>query len=264
MRTIKITNLRLFAALLGPCVLSMIGVLSMNAPSVGEDDWAHQQAQAQREREEWQRQQEQAQRDREQAERDQKERDDWYRQQAQTQKERDDWYAQQAQAQRDREQADRDQKERDDWYKQQQQAQRDYQQSILNRTYDDHPWARAGWTAGAEWTPTGWKLPESVVPPSRVRPASEQIRFESDAIPPQPLMTMNPFVFQPMAGQNQERLRQPFMQTSQQMTREPQVIYPEVIQNPFVGSSQQPEQRMSGRQDFNDQIIQNPFVGRST
>src|SRR5690349_2010542 len=137
MRTIKITNLRLFAALLGPCVLSMIGVLSMNAPSVGEDDWAHQQAQAQREREEWQRQQEQA--------------------------------------QRDREQAERDQKERDDWYKQQQQAQRDYQQSILNRTYDDHPWARAGWTAGAEWTPTGWKLPESVVPPSRVRPASEQI-----------------------------------------------------------------------------------------
>jgi hypothetical protein len=288
----KTTGRWIFAAFLG------LSLLSLNVPAVAEDDWAHQHAQAQREREEWQRQQEQAQReqaqrerdqaqrDREQADRDrqarddwykqqeqaQKERDDWYRQQAQTQKERDEWYAQQAQAQRDREQADRDrqarddwykqqaqaqkerddwyaqqaqtqrdreqaeqdQKERDDWYKQQQQVQRDYQQSILNgiervkqqrdeilnKVYDEHPWAGAGWTAAG-----------SVAALPRVQPAGvPQIRYESDAIPPQPLLILNPFTF-PMARPNQEPVRQQTMQPRPNFDAQ-------IIQNPFVVSKQ--------------------------
>src|SRR3954470_24314690 len=127
----KAISRRICGGLLGLCVLSVLCLLAMPGRGAGADDAA-----------------------------------DWAQQQAQAQKERDAWYAQQAQAQRDREQAERDQKERDDWYKQQQQAQRDYQQSILdgiervkqqrneilNKPYDDHPWARAGWTAAAEWT----------------------------------------------------------------------------------------------------------------
>jgi len=247
---------------------------------VGADDaadWAHQQAQAQREREEWQRQQEQAQRDREQADRDreardewyrqqaqaQLERDDWYAQQAQAQKERDDWYAQQAQAQRDREQAERDQKERDAWYKQQEQAQKDSQQSILdgiervkqqrdeilNKAYDDHPWARAGWTAGAEWTPAGWKLPQSASAgstqagsvsaatksPVMQRASIPQFRREADIVP-QPLLILNPYVSQPKADQNRTGMSQPIKPA-------PQAIVParpevkQVIVNPFVGTA---------------------------
>jgi hypothetical protein len=224
----KTTGRWIFAAFLG------LSLLSLNVSAGAEDDWAHQQAQAQREREEWQRQQEQAQREQAQREREQaqKERDDWYRQQAQTQKERDDWYAQQAQAQRDREQAERDQKERDDWYKQQQQVQRDYQQSILNgiervkqqrdeilnKVYDEHPWAGAGWTAAG-----------SVAALPRVQPAGvPQIRYESDAIPPQPLLILNPFTF-PMARPNQEPVRQQTMQPRPNFDAQ-------IIQNPFIVS----------------------------
>ena len=84
------------------------------------------------------------------------------------------------QAQKEREQAQhwQAQKDREDW-----QAQRDYHQSILdgiervkqqrdailNKAYDDHPWARAGWTAGAEWTAAGWMLPQSATPPPKVQ-----------------------------------------------------------------------------------------------
>lgn len=314
MTTTKTISRRTCGAVLGLCVLSVV------VPGAGADDtadWAHHQAQAQKEREEWQRQQEQAQRDREQADRDrqarddwykqqaqaQAERDEWYRQQAQTQKERDDWYAQQAQAQRDREQAERDQqardewyrqqaqtqkerddwyaqqaqtqkerdewyrqqaqaqrdrdqaardqKERDDWYKQQEQAQKDYQQSILDgiervkqqrdeilsKAYDDHPWARAGWTAGAEWTAAGWKLPQSTTTPPKApvarRTAAGRIRFQAPVVP-QPLLILNPFASQAMERQDQDRERYKIAQTREPETQEGQTL-PQLIENPFVG-----------------------------
>jgi len=298
MTTMKTVSRRTCGTLLGLCVLSMI------VPGAGADDasdWAHQHAQAQKEREEWQRQQEQAQRDyeqrerdrqaaqdwqtqreqaqkerddwyaqqaqaqrdREQAERDQQARDEWYRQQAQAQQERDDWYKQQAQAQRDREQAERDQKERDEWYKQQEQAQKDSQQSILdgiervkqqrdeilNKAYDDHPWARAGWTAGAEWTPAGWKLPQSASAgstqagsvsaatksPVMQRASIPQFRREADIVP-QPLLILNPYVSQPKADQNRTGMSQPIKPAPQEIVpARPEVK--QVIVNPFVGTA---------------------------
>jgi len=261
-------------------MLSVIALLTLNVPSVGQDDWALQQAQAQRERDDWYKQQAQAQKERddwyaqqaqaqrdyEQAQRDQKERDDWYRQQAQAQAERDEWYKQQAQAQRDREQAERDQKERDEWYKYQEQVSRDYHQSILdhiervkqqrdeilNKTYDDHPWASAGWTAGAEWKNGGWSFPQSVAPAAKTplirRVEIPQLRFEADAVPPeptappkpalppQPLVILNRFAFQ-ISHQSQDIARPPITPARQEMPP----VHPEfsqsIIQNPFVEST---------------------------
>jgi hypothetical protein len=142
--------------------------------------------------------------------------DDWY------QRQWDDWWKQRDQTQREAEQAERD---RQFW-----QAHRDYHQNlwdsielakrqndeILNKVYDDHPWARAGWTAGAEWSAGGWKLPESEAPAGRSR-------FR---VSPQPLVILNPFVSQAKERQNEE-------QVSEQVTR----FYPQMILNPFVRSA---------------------------
>jgi hypothetical protein len=84
---------------------------------------------------------------------------------------------------------------------------------ILNKACDDHPWARAGWTAGAEWNAGGWVLPESAAPVGRSR-------FR---VPPQPLVILNPFVSQAKERQNEE-------QVSQQVTQ----FYPQMILNRFV------------------------------
>src|SRR5438876_1855299 len=182
----KTTSRRICGALLGMCVVS---VMVRGAGADDAADWAHQQAQAQ------------------------KERDEWYSQQAQAQKERDDWYKQQAQAQRDYEQAERDQKERDDWYKQQAQAQKDHQQSILdgiervkqqrdeilNKAYDDHPWARAGWTAAAEWTAGGWAAVPPRAPVARPMPRA-QVRLP--VAPPRRPVPPNPIAFQQMVRQH--------------------------------------------------------------
>ena len=238
-RTMKTTSRRICGALIG------LGVLSAIVPGVGADDaadWANQQAQAQKERDEWYRQQAQAQREYEQAERDRQARDDWYKQQAQ--------------AQKDREQAERDQKERDEWDKYQWQVHRDYQQSILNRTYDDHPWARAGWTAGAEWKDGGWVLPQSATTPPKApvaRPMpAPQVRLP--VVSQRRPMPLNPFAFQQMVRQHQAQVRQQIMQSRQQMLPGRQAA-PQLIVNPFAASS--------GRQELDQQFIQNPFVGSS-
>jgi hypothetical protein len=255
-------------------VLLTLCVLGLIAPGGRADDaadWAHQQAQAQKEREDWYAQQAQAQRDREQAERDRQARDDWYKQQEQAQKERDEWYRQQAQTQRDREQAERDQKERDEWDKYQWQVHRDYQQSILNRPYDDHPWARAGWTAAAEWTAGGWTLPDSATPAKGAAgsappnaPAARPVPAPQARLPAtlqQRLAMQNPAAFQQMVRQNQAQARQQIMQTRQQMLPGRQdAAQPQVIENPFVGS----RTMIPGRPQLDHQIIPNPFVGRST
>ena len=108
----KIIRPRIVGALVS---LGVLLVIVPNARSDDATDWANQQAQAQRDRE----QAEQDRQDREnwqnQIAQAQKEREDWYNQQAQAQKEREAWDNQQAQAQRDREQAERDRQDRENW-----------------------------------------------------------------------------------------------------------------------------------------------------
>jgi hypothetical protein len=165
-----------------------------------------------------------------------------------------DWAHQQAQAQREREQAERDQKERDEWDKYQWQVHLDYQKSILNREYDDHPWARAGWTAGAEWKAGGWVLPDSATTPPKA-PVARPMPAPQARLPAAPQrrpMPQNPVAFRQMALQHQAQVRQQIMQSRQQMLQGPPAA-PQLIVNPFVASA--------GRQDFDQQIIQNPFVG---
>ncbi len=106
----RIISLRIFSALIA------LGVLWAVVPDARSDDatdWANQQAQAQR--------------DREQAERDRQDRENWQNQIAQAQKEREDWYNQQAQAQKDAEawatQQAQAQKDREEWLNLQAQAQ---------------------------------------------------------------------------------------------------------------------------------------------
>ena len=228
----------------------VLSVMEGGAAAV--DDWYQQQALAQRERE-------------------QAEREAWQAQQEQTKREWDDWWKQREQAQREAEQAERD---RQFW-----QAQRDthqyiwdliernrqWQEEMANKVYDDHPWARAGWTAGAEWKDGGWVLPESsssesaasapraaVVP----RPPAPPIWLQSQGNSPQRLARLNPFAFRLMVLQHQARVRQQMMQSRGEMPHRTASTLPQEIRNPFVGAA--PE--IQGRQEIDPRIIQNPFV----
>lgn len=206
-------------------------------------DYAYQQAQAQREREEYQRQCEEAQRQREeyqrqcdeaqrqreQAERDQQARDESYRQQEQAQRDRDAW-----QNYWDRLQQDADQRERDRQAAQQAQKAWDDWQAERQRDWDQRAQAqkdRDDWQAHMDYL-------QSIV--DRSRGADTQWEGSADggaggvAVQPQPRVMRNPFVvLQPG--------RQPF---------------PQMIENHFVGP---PATKMKPLgQD--PQIIENPFV----
>jgi hypothetical protein len=108
--TTKTSKMWIFGAL----ALGVLLVMVPNSRSDDATDWANQQVQAQKERE--------------QAERDRQERENWQNQIAQAQKEREDWYNQQAQAQ----------KEREDWQNQQAQAQREAEQAQKERDLNDY------------------------------------------------------------------------------------------------------------------------------
>ena len=253
----KTTSRRIFAALVGLCLLS---VMVRGAGADDATDYANQLYQAQKEREEWQAQRDQAERDRQALQ-------DWHNQLYQAQKERDEWQAQREQAQRDYDQRQRDaqalqdwhnqlyqaqkereqwqadreraQKEWDDWHRQLDQAQKerddyqknlDYQQSILDgiervKQQRDEILSRgqdANWGAGA------------------VQPT------ETRAVPQQNKVILNPYVLQKMQRQNLEKvrqnldnMRQQIRQTRPQVTQVTQVRQglPQMILNPYVRSS---------------------------
>lgn len=282
--TTKAISRGIFGILLGLAVLSLI---VRGAGADDATDWANQQAQAQRERDEWYRQQEQAQREREQAERDQRERDEWYRQQAQAQAERDreqaardwearqkewdDWWKQrdqaererqaQEQAQRDRDQAARDwearQKEWDDWWRQREQSQKEWddwwkQQEKSQREWDDW-WNRQGYGAADSYAGSGLSAAEIAAIP--LPKPTAQVRPFVPALPQQRLARQNPAAFQQMVRQHQARVRQQILLARQEMVRERREP-PQMIQNPFVES---PPLRQ-GHQDSGSTIIQNPYV----
>jgi chromosome segregation ATPase len=216
MTTMKTNSPRIFGAVVGLCVLS---VMVCGAGGDDATDYANQLAQAQKEREEWQAQREQAQRDFDQRQRDAQALQDWHNRLYQAQKEREQWQA-------DRERA---QKEWDDWHRQLDQAQRerddyqknlDYQQSILDgiervRRQHDELLSRGQEAPGGGAT----------VPPQ-----------EAQAVRQQGLMIENPFALKRMDRENRERVHQQIMHTRQQMMPGSQKL-PLLIQNPFVHSS---------------------------
>ena len=165
------------------------------------------------------------------------------------------------------------------------QVHRDYQQSILdgiervkqqrdeilNKAYDDHPWARAGWTAAAEWTAGGWVLPDSAIPGRVAAEVSRRTHRQHDRCPRRRSGCKRP-------RSNASRCRIPprfnrwFARTrrscpSRSCNRaskccqvRQEAAQPQVIENPFVGS----RTMIPGPPHLDHHIIENPFVGRST
>ena len=233
----KRTSRRICGALLGLGVLGLIvpGSMANRAGADDAADYAHQQAQAQREREEHQRQCEQAQRDREQADRDRQAQQDWYNQQAQAQRERDAWYAQQAQTQRDydQRQQERAQKEWDDWMNQRAQAQNDwFQREQAQKAADD-------WQAHLDYHKN---LQERIAQICRER---DEILGRAEAQPSAPA-TPAPRVREP--------LKNPFLGAPAPMPL-PQA-FPHLIENPYVVAVA----TKPGRLQLDARMIQNPFV----
>ena len=215
----KTTSRRVFAALLGLCVLSVM------VRGARGDETADSMAEMRRQNDEFNRQ----------AYEEREARDKFLREAQEERDARDKFNREAYEERAAMDKFNREtQAERDAWYKWNREVQewRDNQQK--QQEWDD--WLnRLGGSAQSVEPAAGLKSTPPKAPVARPVPAP-QLWFQAHAVPQQGLVILNPYMFQQMARQNQERVRQQIMQTRQQIMQGRQG-FPQLIQNPFVRSS---------------------------